>query len=170
MFYLRHALALGCIALILFGCGSGATPPAVRIEAASASPATGPSSSPTPVATALRAARATWGTAARPSDIVSHLEAAGVAVAPRHLSADALPVALFGAEQTELLSVENEKLSLFSFATADQAENIFQLVSQRRDTLTWDATPYFVKIGSTLAVLTTTNEAVARRVVDALVQ
>jgi hypothetical protein len=90
-------------------------------------------------------------------------------VDPRHLPADAVPVALFGAERTELLSVENEQLSLFSFATADQAENVFQLVSQRRETVTWNATPYFVKIGSTLAVLTTMNEAVARRVVDALV-
>jgi len=170
MLFLKQALALGCIALVLFGCGSAATPPAGRIEAASATPMTSPSSSPTPVATALRAARATWGTSARPSDIVSHLQAAGVTVDPRHLPADAVPVALFGAERTELLSVENEKLSLFSFATADQAENIFQLLSQRRETVTWDATPYFVKIGSTIAVLTTMNEPVARRVVEALVR
>ena len=170
MFSLRQALALGCIALILFACGSAATPHAGRIEAASATPTTAPSSSPTPVATGLRAARATWGTSARPSDIVRHLQAAGIRVDPRHLPADAVPVALFGAERTELLSVENEKLSLFSFATADQAENVFQLVSQRRETVTWDATPYFVKIGSTLAVLTTMDDAMARRVVDALIR
>ncbi|HEX9267245.1 MAG TPA: hypothetical protein VF965_07145, partial [Candidatus Limnocylindria bacterium] len=133
-------------------------------------PTTPPSPSPTPIAAALRAARATWGSSAQATDIVSHLRAAGHTVDPRHLPADAVPVALFGAERTELLSVENEKLSLFSFATADQAENVFQLVSQRRETVTWDATPYFVKIGSTLAVLTTMNEAVARRVVDALAQ
>ena len=169
MFAPKQALALGCIALILFACGSAGTPPA-GIEAASATPTTAPSSSPTPVATALRAARATCGTSARPSDIASHLQAAGITVDPRHLPADAVPVALFGAERTELLSVENEKLSLFSFATADQAENVFQLVSQRRETVTWDATPYFVKIGSMLAVLTTMNEALARRVVDALAQ
>jgi hypothetical protein len=43
-------------------------------------------------------------------------------------------------------------------------------VSQRRETVSWDSTPYFVKIGSTLAVLTTMNEAAARRVVDALIR
>ena len=170
MFFLRQALALGCIALILFGCGSGATPPAVRIEAASGTPTTAPSPSPTPVPTALRAARATWGTSAQPTDIVSHLRAAGLTVDPWSVPARPASLALFGAETTESLSVENERLSLYSFATADQAENVFQLVSQRRETVTWDATPYFVKIGSTLAVLTTMNEAAARRVVSALVQ
>ena len=68
-----------------------------------------------------------------------------------------------------MVRVENEKLTIYSFGTVDQAESVFQLVSQRRETVTWDATPYFVKIGSTLAVLTTMDEAVARRVVAALV-
>lgn len=36
--------------------------------------------------------------------------------------------------------------------------------------MSWDATPYFVIIGSKLAVLTTMDEAAARRVVDALVR
>ena len=170
MFAPKQALALGCIALILFACGSAATPPAGRLEAASATPTTAPPSSPTPVATAIRAARATWGPSARASDIVNHLRAAGLTVDPWTFPSRAASVALFGAETTEQLSVENERLSLYSFATADQAENVFQLVSQRRETVTWDATPYFVKIGSNLAVLTTMNEAVARRVVDALVR
>ena len=170
MFAPKQALALGCIALILFACGSAATPPPEPIEASSATHPTAPTSSPSPVATALRAARATWGTYARPSDIVNHLRGAGLTVDPRNFPSPPASVALFGAEMTEQLSVENERLSLYSFATADQAENVFQLVSQRRETVTWDATPYFVKIGSTLAVLTTMDEAVARRVVDALVQ
>ena len=79
-------------------------------------------------------------------------------------------MALFGAEKTELLSVENEKVTLFSFGTAEQAESVFQLVSQRRETVSWDSTPYFVKIGSMLAVVTTMNETAARRVVDALIR
>jgi hypothetical protein len=101
---------------------------------------------------------------------VSHLRASGLKVDPRDVPPGSASVALFGAEKTELLSVDNERLTLFSFGTADQAENVFQLVSQRRDTVTWDATPYFVKIGSTVAVLTTMDETAAWRVVDALIR
>lgn len=169
MFVLRKAVALGCIALVL-GCGSAATPPVGRIESSSASPTTVPLPSPTPVATAIRATRASWGDSAQSTDIVTHLRATGLTVNPRSLPAQSTSVALFGAETTEQWNVENERLSLYSFAVASQAEDVFQLVSQRRETVTWDATPYFVKIGSTLAVLTTNNEAAARRVVDALVR
>jgi hypothetical protein len=98
------------------------------------------------------------------------LRAAGLTVDPRSPAAQSTPITLFGAETTEQWNVENERLSLYSFATAGQAEDLFQLVSQRRETVTWNATPYFVKIGPNLAVLTTMNEAVARRVVDALVR
>jgi len=168
MFAPKQALGLGCIALILFACGSAATSPNERIVA-SVTPTTAPSPSPTPIATAVRAARATWGTSAQTSDIVSHLRAAALTVDPRPPLPQSTPIVLFGAETTEQWNVDNERLSLYSFATAGQAEDVFQLVSQRRETVTWDATPYFVKIGSTLAVLTAMNEAVARRVVDALV-
>jgi hypothetical protein len=98
------------------------------------------------------------------------LRAAGLTVDPRSPLPQSTPIVLFGAETTEQWNAESERLSLYSFATAGQAEDIFQLVSQRRETVTWSATPYFVKIGSNLAVLTTMNEAVARRVVDALVR
>jgi hypothetical protein len=77
---------------------------------------------------------------------------------------------LFGAQKIDLFDVENQTLSLYSFGSADQAESVFQLVSQRRETVTWQATPYFVKIGSNLAVLTTMDEAVARRVVGVLIR
>ena len=169
MFALRQAVGLGCIALVL-GCGSAATPPARQVENPSPAPTTTLSPSPTPLSTAVRAARASWGTSAQASDIVTHLRATGLTVDPRFFPTRPASFALFGAEATELLTVENERLSLYSFATADQAEDVFQLVSQRRETVTWDATPYFVKIGSTLAVLTTMNEAAARRVVEALVR
>jgi hypothetical protein len=165
----KQARGLCCIALTLYACGSAAAP-AGRIEYSSTTPTTAPSPSPTPLATAPRSARATWGDAARASEIVSHLRASGLRVDPRDVPPGTPTVALFGAEKTELLRVENERLTLFSFATADQAESVFQLVSQRRDTVTWDATPYFVKIGSTLAVLTTMDETVARRVVEALIR
>jgi hypothetical protein len=98
------------------------------------------------------------------------LRAAGLTVSPRAIPPGSSSITLFGAEKTEQLSVENERVAIYSFGTADQAENVFQLVSQRRETVTWSATPYFVKIGSNLAVLTTMNEAAARRVVDALVR
>jgi len=169
MFALRQAVALCCIALLL-GCGSGAKPAAGGIEVPSPTATPTPSPSPTPVATAVRAARATWGTSAQASDIVMHLRATGLTVDPRPPLPQSTPIVLFGAERTEQWNVENERLSLYSFATAGQAEDVFLLVSQRRETVTWNATPYFVKIGSNLAVLTTMNEAVARRVVDALVR
>ena len=168
MFALKQAVALCCIALVL-GCGSTAKPPAGGIEVPSTATPT-PSPSPTPVATAARSSRATWGTSAQASDIVTHLRAVGLTVDPRSPAPQSTPITLFGAETTEQWNVENERLSLYSFATAGQAEDIFQLVSQRRETVTWNATPYFVKVGSNLAVLTTMNEAVARRVVDALVR
>ena len=168
MFALRQAVALCCIALVL-GCGSAAKPPAGGIEVPSTATPT-PSPSPTPVATAARSSRATWGTSAQASDIVTHLRAVGLTVDPRSPLPQYTPIVLFGAETTEQWNVDNERLSLYSFATPGQAEDVFQLVSQRRETVTWSATPYFVKIGSNLAVLTTMNEGVARRVVDALVR
>ena len=123
---------------------------------------------PNPLPTAVRSPRATWGTSAQASR--THLREAGLTVNPRLLRRSPRPIVLFGAERTEQWNVENERLSLYSFATPGQAEEVFRLVSQRRETVTWDATPYFVKIGQNLAVLTTMNEAAARRVVDALVR
>jgi hypothetical protein len=169
MFALRQAVALCSIALVL-GCGSATTPPPRQVEDPSPTPTTTPSPSPTPLPTAVRAARASWGASAQASDIVTHLRAAGLTVDPRSPPPQSTPFTLFGAESREEWNVENERLSLYSFATAGQAEDIFLLVSQRRETVTWEATPYFVKIGQNLAVLTTMNEAAARRVVDALVR
>ena len=99
---------------------------------------------------------------------MSHLRAAGLKVDARDIPPGYTSITLFGAQTTEQFIVENERLTLYSFGAADQAESIFQLVSQRRETVTWTATPYFVKIGSNLAVLTTMDETVARRVVEAL--
>lgn len=167
---MRQVLVLSCVALVGFACGSAATPSAGPIETPSATPTIAPSPSPTPLATAVRSARATWTTTAQGSDIVAHLRAAGLTVSPWAVLPGSSSLTLFGAEKTVQLSVENERVTIYSFGTADQAENVFQLVSQRRETVTWNATPYFVKIGSNLAVLTTMNEAAARRVVDALVR
>ena len=167
---MRQALVVSCIAMVVFACGSAATPSAGTIETPPATPTIAPSPSPTPLATAVRSARATWTTTAQTSDIVAHLRAAGLTVSPRPVPPGSASITLFGAEKREGLSVENENVALYSFSTADQAESVFQLVSQRRETVTWEATPYFVKIGSNLAVLTTMNEAAARRVVDALVR
>jgi hypothetical protein len=167
---LSRTLLASCVAIALVDCGSVATTPETQTASPPVVATTAPSPSPAPAATAPRSARATWTTAAGTSDIVSHLRAAGLTTNTRDVPPGAASLTLFGAEKTELLSVENENLTLFSFMTADQAESVFQLVSQRRETVSWEATPYFVKVGSTLAVLTTMNEAAARRVVDALIR
>ena len=165
---MKRAVAIAGLVLTLSACGSPGTPVAVQIASPSAIPTTAPSPSSTPIATALRSARATWGDSASTGDIVSHLRAAGLKIDVRDPVPGATPITLFGARTTEQFTVENERLTLYSFGAADQAESIFQLVSQRRETVTWSATPYFVKIGSNLAVMTTMDEAVARRVVEAL--
>jgi hypothetical protein len=169
MSVMKQAVVFSCVTMVVVACGSAATPSAGTIETPSATPIV-PSPSPTPLATAVRSARATWTTTAQTSDIVAHLRAAGLTVSSRAALPGSTPITLFGAESTEQLSVENERVTVYSFSTADQAENVFQLVSQRRETVTWSATPYFVKIASNLAVLTTMSEAAARRVVDALVR
>jgi hypothetical protein len=145
-------------------------PPAADRVHSSATPSTAPSASSTPVPTAVRSARASWGDSASTSDIVSHLRAVGLKVDVRDRLPGSASLTLFGAQKIDLFDVENQTLSLYSFGSADQAESVFQLVSQRRETVTWQATPYFVKIGSNLAVLTTMDEAVARRVVGVLIR
>src|SRR5688572_21389909 len=170
MVVLKRIVAMSCFGLALSACGSAATPRAEQVEYSSATPTTAPSASSTPLATAVRSARATWGDSAKASDIVSHLRASGLKVDVRDTLPGSASITLFGAQTTEHFTVENERLTLYSFGTADQAENIYQLVSQRRETVTWSATPYFVKIGSTLAVLTTMDETLARRVVGVLVR
>lgn len=173
MVALKRIVVMSCFVLALSACGSAATPRAEQIETASATPATPattPSPSATPLATAVRSARATWGDSAKASDIVSHLRASGIKVDVRDPLPGATSITLFGAQTTEQFNVENGRLTLYSFGTADQAENVYQLVSERRETVSWSATPYFVKIGWTLAVLTTMDETVARRVVGVLIR
>jgi hypothetical protein len=98
-------------------------------------------------------------------EIRTHLVNAGLQAERRSTTIQPL----FGATSATGLLANGSNLSVFVFASEQSVDSAFELVSTRRETVTWDATPYFVQVGRNLVVLTTADPAAAIRIVGALV-
>lgn len=163
----RAALAL-LVVLVAVGCAGGeprgaATSPRQHTDPPAAAPSW---PGPTPTPELARAVRATWGDGSTtPADVAKKLESAGYQT--RYGGRPSGPP-LFGAASNDIYHVGEHTVSVFVFAGSAEAEEVFQMLSARRDSVSWQGSPHFVKVGRALVVVLTLDRAAGVPLVRAI--
>jgi hypothetical protein len=159
-------LALTGLSAFLIACGGPASPtgaaqPAVTLTFTP--PPLGTRAGPAP--TPARTSDIDWGIpSVSASEIGSKLATVGMKVESESVTS----TPILGAQRQDVLRVDGERVSVFTFGSSAQASGVLAEVAAGRTTVLFLRTPYFVRIANVIVLITTDDEDAAARLIRAL--
>jgi hypothetical protein len=151
---------------LLIGCGEAVSPPVaaqavVTPTLTPAALATGPVPAPTPP----RTSDVDWG---RSSVSALEVSAKWTTLGMKVEAENATDTPILGAQRQDILRVDGERVSVFTFGSTAEAVGVMALISSGRTTVDFLRTPYWVRIANAIVLITTDNADAAARLIRAL--
>jgi hypothetical protein len=159
-------LALVGLSALLIACGTPASPPLAAHAAVTPTLTPAPvATSATPAPTPERVSYLEWG---RSSVSALEITAKWTTLGMKVEAENATGTPIFGAQRQDILRVDGERVSVFTFASTAEAAGAMALIASGRTTVDFLHTPYWVRIANAIVLITTDSADAAARLIRAL--
>jgi len=150
---------------LLIGCGEAVSAPVAAQPAVTPTLTLALATNPAPAPTPPRTSDVDWG---RSSVSALEVSAKWTTLGMKVEAENATDTPIFGAQRQDILRVDGERVSVFTFGSSAQASGVLEMIAAGRTTVDFLHTPYWVRIANAIVLITTDNADAAARLISAL--